>query len=156
MSDDKRKMDAAQGVTGAMVGAFLRALAQRAESDPALAAQLQAALAESGLDGQAPPLREAAKHGSRARQGSGAGATATSATDEPLPDPFSVYRAQGEEKLRALLDTLELASLRAIVRTHRLDPARISARWSARDRVIKLIVDQVKARANHGRAFERV
>ena len=156
MSDDKRSADSAQDaqdVTGATVGAFLRALAQRAESDPALAAQLQAALAESGLAGQAPSPRAGAKRGSRARQGSAAGA---STTDEPLPDPFSVYRAQGEEKLQALLDTLELVSLRAIVRTHRLDPARISARWSARDRVIKLIVDQVKARANHGRAFERV
>ncbi len=64
MSDDKRGADAdqvAQGVTGAEVGAFLRALAQRAESDPALAAQLQAALAESGLDGQAPAQREAAR-----------------------------------------------------------------------------------------------
>lgn len=159
MSDDKRGADAeqvAQGVTVATVGAFLRALAQRAESDPAFSAQLQAALEESGLDGQAAPQREVAGRGSRARQGSRAVATTTPATDEPLPDPFSVYRAQGEEKLRALLDTLELTSLRAIVRTHRLDPARISARWSARDRVIKLIVDQVKARANHGRAFERV
>ncbi|HEY8322936.1 MAG TPA: hypothetical protein VIG77_00485 [Ktedonobacterales bacterium] len=50
----------------------------------------------------------------------------------------------------------DLPTLRAIVRERRLDPARISARWTARERVISLIVDQVKARANHGQAFRRV
>lgn len=156
MSDGKRGEDAAQAAT---VGAFLRALAQRAEADPALAAHLLAALDESGLaralTGQPPVQREAASgaRGSRAR----VAPRATAATgDEPPPDPFSVYRTQGEERLRATLETLELATLRAIVRTHRLDPARISARWTTRERVISLIVDQVRARANHGRAFERI
>jgi hypothetical protein len=60
------------------------------------------------------------------------------------------------EGLRAALSALQLPALRVIVRERRLDPARISARWTARERVISLIVDQVKARANHGHAFERV
>jgi len=75
---------------------------------------------------------------------------------EPAPDPFAVMRAQGEMGLRATLDALDLPTLRQIVRAHRLDPARISARWANRDRVIALIVDQTRARLNHGRAFERV
>ncbi len=63
----------------------------------------------------------------------------------------------GEEvALRRALDGLELQELRAVVRAQRLDPARVSSRWTARERVIALIVDQVKARLHHGRAFERV
>jgi len=65
-------------------------------------------------------------------------------------------RDQGEEGLRATLAALDLMALRQIVRTHRLDPARISARWTTRERVIALIIDQVRARLNHGRSFERV
>jgi hypothetical protein len=67
-----------------------------------------------------------------------------------------VLRVSGEVGLRATLDALELVTLRQIVRAHRLDPARISARWTVRERVIALIVDQVKARANHGKAFARI
>ncbi|HEU5349710.1 MAG TPA: hypothetical protein VFU63_13950, partial [Ktedonobacterales bacterium] len=87
---------------------------------------------------------------------------ATSAKREPsaaaaeLPDPFQVLRQHGEAALRTLLGQLDIASLRQIVRAHRLDPARISARWTSTDRVITLIIEQVRARANHGRAFERV
>lgn len=147
-------MDAAQRVTGATVSAWLRALAARAETDPAFAAQLAAALAESGLDAR--PTR-ATSRGKSSRAGKGHRAPAPATLEPPAPpDPFSVYRAQAEAGLRATLEALDLVTLRAIVRTHRLDPARISARWTARDRVINLIVEQVRARANHGRAFERI
>jgi hypothetical protein len=159
MSHDRRGDDAADVANTRAVAAFLRALASRAEADATFAAHLMAALRESGLasaltgersGAAAPPTR-----GARAR---GARAAAEAPADAPAapPDPFSIYRAQGEERLRATLDALDLATLRAIVRAHRLDPARISARWTTRERVIGLIVDQVKARANHGRAFERV
>ena len=67
-----------------------------------------------------------------------------------------MLRKDGEDGLRAQLAQLDVAALRQIVRAHRLDPARISARWTATDRVIALIVEQVRARANHGRAFERL
>lgn len=151
-------IEAAQRITGATVSAWLRALAARAESDPAFAGQLAAALAESKLEG---PTPRTAQGGRGARAGRRATSAVTTAapvtpTEAPPPDPFSVYRAQGEAGLRTTLEALELSALRIIVRTHRLDPARISARWTARDRVIKLIVEQVRARANHGRAFERI
>jgi hypothetical protein len=67
-----------------------------------------------------------------------------------------LLRVHGEQALRATLDGLDLASLQRIVRAHHLDPHRVSARWSARERVIGLIVEQVRARAQHGKAFERV
>lgn len=157
MSHAERGEDAARTATGAEVAAFLRALARRAETDAVFAGQLRAALAESGLTAatDAPAAGASARSRRAARNAASAAPEAAPAANAP-PDPFSVYRAQGEERLRATLDGLDLAALRAIVRAHRLDPARISARWTTRERVIGLIVDQVKARANHGRAFERV
>lgn len=150
----ERGGDVGTGETRA-VSAFLRALAARAEADPALAEQIAAALRESGLmagdvTGNVHASLAAKPRGRKRSMGrapEGAG---------EAPDPFVLLRERGEAGLRATLEGMELAVLRQIVRTHRLDPARISARWTARERVITLIVDQVRARANHGKAFSRV
>jgi len=69
---------------------------------------------------------------------------------------FEFQRQAGEQGLQEALASLDLASLKAIVRAYRLDPARISARWTAPERIIDLITEQARARLNHGRAFERV
>lgn len=142
-----------QQATGASVSAWLRALAKRAENDAAFAAQMLDAARESGLTAALPPDAAPARDSRARRSASNPPAPASSM---PALDPFAVYRAQGVEGLRAALGALDLPALRAIVRERRLDPARISARWTAHERVISLIVDQVKARANHGHAFDRV
>lgn len=137
------------------VAAFLRALAARAEGDATLAASLSAALRESGLLADTAPVSAPLSAPAKAAGRRGAG-RAGQPTSEAAPDPFAIYRAGGEPGLRAALEGADLPTLRAIIRSRLLDPARISARWTARDRLVALIVDQVKARANHGRAFERV
>lgn len=140
------------------VSRFLRALAAQAERDPAFARQLGEALVASGLlSGQtaAPEARRTAP----ARRGGGrqAGTSAAVRGDAgPSSDPFAVLRAGGEAALRAYLATLEVAALRQLIRQHRLDPARISARWNNRERLGVLIVEQVRARADHGKAFATV
>ena len=60
----------------------------------------------------------------------------------------SVRRAAGVGRARiaAGLAALDLTALKAIVRAYRLDPARISARWTAPERIIELIVEQAQAR----------
>jgi hypothetical protein len=158
-NDEHAERDTAEsqpaGEAATTLSAWLRALAKRAESDAAFAAQMLDAARESGLTSalsDAAPLPAAPRPATRSRKST----SATPAPTAPAPDPFAVYRAQGVEGLRAALDALDLPTLRAIVRDRRLDPARISARWTARERVISLIVDQVKARANHGQAFRRV
>ncbi|HEY8326771.1 MAG TPA: hypothetical protein VIG77_19930 [Ktedonobacterales bacterium] len=158
--DERSERDTAEGQpageAATTLSAWLRALAKRAESDAAFAAQMLDAARESGLssalDGAAPqqPPQQPPQPATRSRK------AAPAPPAGAAPDPFAVYRAQGVEGLRAALDALDLPTLRAIVRERRLDPARISARWTARERVISLIVDQVKARANHGQAFRRV
>jgi hypothetical protein len=128
------------------VATFLRRLAEQAERDETLAATLHALLAESGLLTNA----TVAGKGRASRP-----ARAATPADAPV-DPFPLLRDGGESGLRARLDTLDLAALRQIVRAHRLDPARISTRWTARERVVSLIVEQTRARVNHGKAFSRV
>jgi hypothetical protein len=134
------------------VATFLRRLAVEAERDETLAATLHVLLAESGL------LASATGDGEAPAKGKGrASRQARTATPAATPvDPFAVLRDGGETGLRARLDTLDLAALRQIVRAHRLDPARISTRWTARERVVSLIVEQTRARVNHGKAFSRV
>ena len=132
---------------------LLRELAERAERDPAFGVQLAEAVRSSGLlDTTSPQPSTSASVRKRPTNGAKRPAPSTSG----LPDPFQLLRQHGEDALRTQLAQLDIASLRQIVRVHRLDPARISARWTARERVISLIVDQVKARANHGQAFRRV
>jgi len=116
----------------------LRAVAAQIDADPTLATRLMAGSAtkvEHETPAPARPAREVVA---------------------PPLDPFAVLRQSGEQGLREAVVALDLASLKAIVRAYRLDPARISARWTASERVIELIVEQALARLNHGRAFERV
>jgi hypothetical protein len=119
---------------------LLRAVASQVEADPALVSRLMAGPAttrEHEAPTQTPsrPARELVA---------------------PPLDPFVMLRESGEQGLQEALVSLDLASLKAIVRAYRLDPARISARWTAPERIIELIVEQATARLNHGRAFERV
>ena len=142
----------------AALTAFLRELAARAEADRAFGARLLDVVRASGL---ATLLAEAAPPLPRAQTAKGAGraglaASAAANAGASGFDPFVVLREGGESGLRAALAGLDLASLRQLVRTHRLDPNRVSARWSAHERVVALIVEQVRARANHGKAFARV
>lgn len=130
-------------------GKLLRELAERAERDPAFGSQLAEAVRASGL-------LEVAQQSAPIRKKAGGGAMRATAPTAELLNPFHVFRQHGEDGLRTQLAHLDIAALRQIVRAHRLDPARISARWTATDRVIALIVEQVRARANHGRAFERI
>jgi hypothetical protein len=127
-------------------------LAQRAERDAAFAQGVAEALAESGLLAAAPARRVPARAVERTAS---ADATKGDASAAVL-DPFATLRGSGEDGLRAALGAVEVAALRRIVRTHRLDPARVSARWTARERLVDLIVTQVRARASHGQAFARV
>lgn len=142
------------------VATFLRLLAKRVEGDPIFATHVAAALRESGLLSALPAANleapSRARAGRRATKAEAPLHDAAVADGVASPDPYALLRVHGEDGLRAALEALDLSTLRVIVRTHRLDPARISARWTTRDRVIGLIVAQVQARANHGKAFSRV
>jgi hypothetical protein len=118
----------------------LHAVASQIEADPTIATRLMAGAGrktEHETPAQAAPR------------------TAREIVAPPL-DPFATLRQSSEQELQKALAMLDLTSLKAIVRAYRLDPARIAARWTAPERIVELIVEQVTARLNHGRAFERV
>jgi hypothetical protein len=142
------------------VGTFLRNLAHRAETNSDLAREIRTALTESGLLASSDRPRQEraikARHDKRDQAKEPVHPDGGDVTS-PIPlDPFRVLRDQGEKGLQDALEPLDLAELRALVRRHRLDPARISARWSQRERVIQLIVSQVRAYAGYGTAFSHV
>ena len=153
-----------------IIAAFLRALADCVEQDPAFGRALLAIYAQScstgpGADDVSAPRKARTRRAASRPQGTqvpsaataqSAATSAPSPTPDPPTDPFALLRAHGEAALRARLGELEPASLRSMIRAYRLDPARISARWSARERLVDLIVEQVRARTSLGRAFERV
>jgi hypothetical protein len=162
MPRDKAPAPAEHGQAAAeqqQVAAFLRGLAARAEADTALATAVYAALEESGLLASAHSVAERP-----AGAQSHVAARPARGKAPPLPpnesvralDPFAVYREHGEAALHTTLAGLDAPALRALIRARRLDPARLSARWTAPERLIALIVQQVQARANIGRAFAQI
>lgn len=159
MPRDHEDADARSGSTGAPIGpqaiiTFLRALADRVERDDGFGRQIAALMAESGL-----PAVRTRRRGTAGQRTSTVAANAEppgAPNDLVLPDPYAVLRAGGAERLRTVLDTLDVAALRKIVRSYRLDPSRVSVRWNNRARLMALIVEQVSARADHGKAFSRI
>jgi len=143
----------------AAVSAFLRALAARVEHDSYVGRQIARLLVESGLlasGGHTAVVHGRSSTGRRGTARTQAPGGLAEGTDVLEADPFVVLREQGEPALRAHLSTLDPPALRQLVRRHHLDPARISARWNQRERLVGLIVEQVRARADHGKAFEHV
>lgn len=139
----------------AAVARFLRELAERVEHDPAFGHQIATLLAEAGPLPSIPATAAPARRPTRATAASRRAATGTEPATSSL-DPYALLREEGEDALRARLDTLTAPELHAVIRAHRLDPARISARWASQSRLRDLIVEQVRARADHGKAFSRV
>ena len=140
----------------AAVAAFLRGLAARVEADAAFGRQVAAALYESGLLAGGAAQPSARPGDGPAQRPTGAPSDAAGTTAAELPDPFAIWRARGEDGLRSALDALSLPDLQRIVRAHRLDPARISASWTAPGRLVELVVSQVRAHLDHGKAFAHV
>jgi len=148
------------------VGSFLRGLARRAEADASLAVHIQSALEESGLlesagslesPGSLEPRRPSGRKTDKPGGRPGRPGSKKESNKPAAPvDPFQIFREQGVVALRETLEKIDLEELHAIVRKYRLDPGRISSRWTRNERVIDLIVDQVTAYARHGQAFSRL
>jgi hypothetical protein len=154
---------------GAQVARLLRAIAEEIERDPALAERVAAHLpgsesAEKAIpETVAPDTIEAApitaveatimpeptppvlRHG---RRSSRFGPPTISGRGRELgtgtPDPFALFASQGEEGLLAALQTLRTGTLRAIIRTHALDPSEKIPPSATEKRLITAIIAAVK------------
>lgn len=131
-------------LTADALARLLRAIAAEVEQNPQLAGRIAQALTSppSGDDGERTRKRPTV---SRARQEPTPDSVAEAAAETAprsasrrfkprvvagaapeagmgIPDPFALASQLGVEGLQTLLDDLRLGSLRAIVRTHQLDP----------------------------------
>jgi hypothetical protein len=70
-----------------------------------------------------------------------------------VPDVFASLQEKGDEEFRFWLRTLDLPTLRAVVKQNGFDPARVSQRWKDTDKFIALVHDQTQARLKRGSAF---
>lgn len=69
-------------------------------------------------------------------------------------DIFQIFAEGGEPVLRQKLETLELNTLKKIVRQHGFDPSRLAEKWRKKDRLLNLIIERVSARSDKGRVFK--
>lgn len=78
-----------------------------------------------------------------------------------VPDPFAIAMATGEEGLQRALATLRAGSLRAIIRTHQLDPKGKLSATATEQRMITVILTAVKkatspTKTHSGKGSKRV
>jgi len=116
--------------------AFFEAIDKEASQNPAFAAQLSGVFGDHACD----PV-------TRNRPTSGH----TRVTS--IPDVFKAMQEKGEEEFRFWLRSLDIPTLRAIVKRNGFDPARASQRWKDSDKFIALVSDQTLARLKRGSAF---
>jgi len=152
---------------GEQLARWLRALATEVERDPALAARVagietapdqvtetatRPMLSDhaqdmppapaSASESAPPPTLKHRRRSSRYGPPTVAGRTAELGTG--VPDPFAVLAASGEAGLRQALSTLRAGSLRAIIRTYKLDPQAKLPPEATEKRMITLIIAAVK------------
>lgn len=77
-------------------------------------------------------------------------------TEEPPIDfdIFQIFAEGGEPALRQKLKTVELKTLKGIVRQQGFDPSKLAEKWRKKERLLNLIIERVSARSDKGRVFE--
>ncbi len=128
---------------------LLDEVAQRAETNPAVAERLATALAWV-MDQRRP------KPGTRHDKLPGASSRATGVRRgrraPGVLDPFDAA-AEGEQALRQALAGLDVEQLKDIVAEQGMDPANLALKWKRNDRLVDLIVTTVNQRSRKGEAF---
>jgi hypothetical protein len=72
---------------------------------------------------------------------------------EPPPDVFKAYQDKGLEEFRFWLRSLDLRTLKAIVKVNGFDAGKASQRWTEPDKFVELVADQTAARLRRGSGF---
>lgn len=70
-----------------------------------------------------------------------------------IPDVFTALQEKGDEEFRFWLRTLDLSTLKAIVKQNGFDPAKASQRWKDADKFVGLVHEQTQSRLKRGYAF---
>ena len=126
-----------QAAVESRIRAFMETVIEEARSNPEFRQRIERVL--SG--GTAGTVEVRKRGGSRRR-------------NPPSLDPFALY-SHGEEHLRDALSNKDVEQLKDIVAGYGMDRARLALRWRSPERLIDLIVDTVRSRAQKGDAFRR-
>ena len=70
-----------------------------------------------------------------------------------VPDVFAVLQEKGENEFGFWTRTLDIPTLKAVIKANGFDPAKASQRWTDPDKFAALVVDQTMARMKRGSAF---
>ncbi|GMU45541.1 MAG: hypothetical protein AMXMBFR26_03230 [Porticoccaceae bacterium] len=70
-----------------------------------------------------------------------------------LPDIHSEWNQRSETEFRLWLRDQPMSVLRALVRTHDLDPTRRTTKWKEAEKLADFIADGLKARLARGSSF---
>ena len=68
-------------------------------------------------------------------------------------DVFAALQKQGETEFRFWLRSLDVPTLKAVIKANGFDPAKTSHRWAEPDKFVALVADQTAARLKRGYAF---
>ena len=63
-----------------------------------------------------------------------------------IPDVFAVLQEKGEVEFGFWVRTLDVPTLKAVIRSNGFDLTKVSQRWTDPDKFAKLVVDQTAAR----------
>jgi hypothetical protein len=70
-----------------------------------------------------------------------------------IPDVLGVFQEKGEQEFGFWIRTLDIPTLKAVIRTNGFDPAKASQRWTDPDKFAALIIEQTAARMKRGSSF---
>lgn len=70
-----------------------------------------------------------------------------------LPDVLTALEERGEDEFRFWLRTLDIPTLKAVIKVNGFDPAKVSTRWTDQDKFVGLVAEQAVARLKRGSAF---
>ena len=70
-----------------------------------------------------------------------------------VPEVFAELQAKGEVEFGFWVRTLDIPTLKAIIKKNGFDPAKASQRWADPDKFVGLVVEQTVSRQKRGSAF---
>ena len=70
-----------------------------------------------------------------------------------IPDVFTALQEKGEVEFGFWVRTLDIPTLKAVIRTNGFDPAKASQRWTDPDKFVGLVIEQTVSRLKRGSSF---
>ena len=70
-----------------------------------------------------------------------------------VPDVFAELQAKGELEFGFWVRSLDIPTLKAVIKKNGFDPAKAAQRWADPDKFVGLVIEQTLARVKRGSSF---